>query len=212
MSKTNVKGMIHDLFTDMNSQMEEIIRTSTTANMATKRIMEYVSSTVASNSLGYISALYSSLSKKTLSEEVFQNVENANRFYELGLRKKLVEAYEFDVENVSAYKAGIDFKEINRIYASAGAAVGSATVGGILLGVLSGIVDIPMVVIIAGAVLAGVAGGSVTYAKVVPEINKKQYAASVFSFMKELEDSMNKWVDDVVRFYNQQVAELKKAL
>lgn len=212
MSETNVKNMIHELFAEINGQMEGIIRTSTTADMATKRIMEYVSSTVASNSLGYISALYSSLSKKTLSEEVFQNAENANKFYALGLRKKLVEAYEFDVESVSAYKSGIDFKEINRIYASAGAAVGSAAVGGILLGVLSGIVDIPMVVIIAGAVLAGIAGGGVTYAKVVPEKNKKQYAASVFSFMKELENSMIKWVDDVVRFYNQQVEELKKTL
>lgn len=212
MSEIKVKNMIYDLFAEMNGHMEGIIRTSASADMATKRIMEYVSSTVASNSLGYISALYSSLSKKTLSEEVFQNVENANKFYELGLRKILVEAYEFDVESVSAYKDGIDFKEINRVYASAGASVGSAAVGGILLGVLSGIVDIPMVVIIAGAVLAGIAGGGVTYVKLVPEKNKKQYAASVLSFMKELEGSMIKWVDDVVMFYNQQVDELKMAL
>lgn len=212
MSEINVKNMIYDLFAEMNGRLDDIIRTSTTADMATKRIMEYVSSTVASNSLGYISALYSSLSKKTLREEVFQNTENANKFYELGLRKILVEAYEFDVESVSAYKAGIDFKEINRMYASAGAAVGSAAVGGILLGVLSGIVDIPMVVIIAGAVLAGVAAGGVTYAKIVPEKNKKQYAASVFSFMKELESSMINWVDDVVKFYDQRVEELKRTL
>lgn len=212
MSETNVKNMIRDLFAEMNGQLDDIIRTSATSDIATKRIMECVSSTVASNSLGYISALYSALSKKTLCEELFQNAENANKFYALGLRKKLVEAYEFDVETVSAYKAGIDFKEINRIYATAGAAVGSAAVGGILLGVLSGVVDIPMVVIIAGAVLAGVATGGVTYAKIVPEKNKKQYAASVISFMKELEDSMINWVDDVVKFYNQQVEELKKTL
>ena len=135
MSEAAVKKMINDLFAEMTGQIEAIVRSSSSAEMATKRIMEYVSSTVAAKSLGYISALYSSLSKETLSEELFKSPENANKFYELGLRQKLIDGYEFDVESVSAYKAGVDFKEINRIYTSAGAAVGTTAVSGILLGV-----------------------------------------------------------------------------
>ena len=212
MSDTIVKKMIEELFVEMNEQVNNIIRSSNSSEMATKQIMEYVSSTVASDSLGYISSLYSNLSKKTLSEELFKNPDNVNKFYELGLRQKLVEAYEFDVESVSAFKKGIDFKEINRIYTSAGITVGTATVSGILLGVLSGVVHIPMVVIIAGAVLAGLGAGALTYGKIVPEQNKKRYAASVHSFMNELKSSLIDWVDEVLKFYNAQIEELVKTL
>ena len=207
-----VKGYIKELFVEMNEEVADIVSTSPSSSVATQSIMEYVSSKIAASSRGYMVDLYSELSKKTLSEEIFQDPANANKFYELNMRQKINDAYQFDVQSLDAYNTGVDFKEINRVYATAGAAVGSAAVGGILLGVLSGVVEIPLVVIIAGAVLAGLAGGGVTYAKVVPEKNRAAFSKAVVDFMMGLEVELLSWVDEVVKFYNQKVEELKATL
>lgn len=206
-----VKGYINELFVEMNKEVANIVRTSHTSSDATKSIMEFVSIKVASSSQSYMVDIYSEMSKKTLSEEIFKDSANANRFYELNMRQMINDAYRFDVQDLDAYSTGIDFKEINSAYVSAGIAVGSTAVSGILLGVLSGVVKIPMVIIIAGAVLVGIAGG-VTCTKTVPKINKANYLKSVHNFMTELENELLNWVDEVVKFYNQKVDELKDTL
>lgn len=211
MSK-KVKTYIKDLFVEMNEEISEIVSASSSAAIATQSIMEYVSSKIAAASQGYMVDLYGEMSRQTLNEELFQNPTNANKFYELNMRKRISDAYQFDIQSLDAYNTGIDFKEINRIYATAGAAVGSATVGGILLGALSGLVDIPLVVIIAGAVLAGVAGAGVTYAKVVPEKNRTNFLNAINAFMNDLEHELLDWVDEVIKFYNQKIEELKATL
>ena len=207
-----VKGYIKELFVEMNAEVADIVSNSPSSTIATHSIMECVSSKIAAASEGYMVDLYSELSRKTLSEEIFKDPANANKFYELNMRQKISDAYQFDVQSLDAYSTGVDFKEINRVYATAGVAVGSAAVGGILLGVLSGVVDIPMVVIIAGAILAGITGGGVTYAKIVPEKNRAAFSNAVKTFMQELETELANWVDEVIKFYNQKVAELKATL
>lgn len=207
-----VKQYINDLFVELNEEVTDIVNSSSSPSMATQEIMEYVSVKIASSSKSYVVDLYSELSRNTLKEPIFEDAANANKFYELNLRKQIGDAYRFDVKDLEAYNAGIDFNEINRLYASAGAAVGSAAVGGILLGVISGVVKLPMVVIIAGAVLAGLTGGGVAYTKVIPEKNKSTYLMRVTEFMNELEDELLNWVDEVVKFYNRQVEDLKKTL
>lgn len=207
-----VKKMIREMFDNMNTKISDIIYYSMNSKEATEKIMEYVSSTVSTNSLGYISYLYMGLSEMTLKEPIFVDVANANKFYKLNLRHKIVDVYEFDINELTVFEDGMDFKEINSVYVSAGAAVGSAAVGGILMGVISGVVELPMTVIIAGAILVGIAGCGITYTKVVPNQNKKKFEVTVFNFIKDLENSMINWVDDVVRYYNEQVEELKKTL
>jgi len=207
-----VKGYINKLFVDLKEEVAEVVDTSITPEMATQSIMELVSSKIAASSQGYMVDLYGELSRKTLSEEIFQDPANANKFYELNMRQKISDAYKFDVQDLNSYSTGVDFKEINRVYVSAGAAVGSAAVSGILLGVLSGLVDLPFAVVIAGAVLVGVGVGAATYCKVVPEKNKVNFKKAVSAFMISLEAELLKWVDEVVKFYNQMVDELKATL
>lgn len=207
-----IKCYIEDLFVELNEEVEHIVKFSATSDMATKQIMDCVSSKITASSKSYIATLYSALSKATLKEADFEDDVNANKFYALNLRQKLAEKYQFSICNLDSYSKGLDFKEINQLYASAAVSVGSAAVGGILLGVLSGVVHIPMVVIIAGAVLAGIGGGCYTYFKYIPEKDKKNYIAAVNFFMKNLKNELLHWVDAVVTFYNQQVDNLKKSL
>lgn len=212
MSEMKVKTHIKELFTTMNAEVTNMVQNSYSSEKAIKDIMQYVSGKIASTSRGYMSTLYSSLSDQTLQEPIFQNVDNANRFFDLELDKKIVDAYKFDSKESTIFEKGLNLNEINRVYASAAAGVGTAAVGGILLGVLSGAVDIPVVGIIAGAIVAGLIGCGVTYCKIVPDINKQRFIEAVKTFMADLEQEMYKWVDGVIEFYNKQVEELKKTL
>ena len=208
MSEAKVKAHIKELFATMNAEVEKMVQNSFSSDKATTDIMEYVSGRIASATRGYMSTLYSSLSAETLKEPIFQNVDNANAFYDLELDKKIIDSYKFDSKDSVVFQKGLDVREINRVYATAAAGVGTAAVGGILLGVLSGVVDIPVVGIIAGAIVAGLAGSGVTYYKIVPDINKQRFMEVVKSFMADLEEEMYKWVDGVVSYYDKQVAEL----
>ena len=212
MSENKVKNHIKELFEELNTEVTNIVETIPDTDMATQHIMETVSGRVTAATEGYVFDLYSLLSKETLKEEIFQDAANANRFYELNLKKQIAEAYQFNIQSLKTYSTSLDFKEINRTYATAAAAVGTAAAGGILLGILHGLVHIPFAVVIAGAVLAGIGGGSVTYMKIVPEKNKEGFQTAVNRFMEDLEQELLNWVDDVVNFYNQKVAELKQSL
>lgn len=212
MSENKVKNHIKGLFEELNTEVTNIVETIPDTDMATQHIMETVSGRVTAATEGYVFDLYSLLSKETLKEEIFQDAANANRFYELNLKKQIADAYQFNIQSLKAYSTSLDFKEINRTYATAAAAVGTAAAGGILLGILHGLVHIPFAVVIAGAFLAGIGGGSVTYMKIVPEKNKEGFQTAVNRFMDDLEQELLNWVDDVVNFYNQKVAELKQSL
>ena len=212
MSENNVKNHIKELFEELNTEVMNIVETTPDTDMATQHIMEAVSGRVTAATEGYVFDLYSLLSKETLKEEIFQDAANANRFYELNLKKQIAAAYQFNIQSLKAYSTSLDFKEINRTYATAAATVGTAAAGGILLGILHGLVHIPFAVVIAGAVLAGIGGGSVTYMKIVPEKNKEGFQTAVNRFMEDLEQELLNWVDDVVDFYDQKVTELKQSL
>ena len=211
MSNEKVKGLIQNLFDEIREEVSDLIRVSANSTVATESIMEYVSGKITASSKGYITTLYSELSKVTLAEQIFESDVNANKFYDLELKQKIYSAYQFDVSDLSAYKAGITSKEINVAYATAGAAVGGVAVGGVLLGALSGVVHIPMVVIIAGAVLAGLGGGYTAH-KNIPVKNAANYTDGAISFLDDLEAELLTWVDTIVDYYNQQVEELKKTL
>ena len=212
MSVNEVKKHIMELFKELNTEISKIVKTTSNTGMATQRIMELMSSRITAATEGYVFDLYSILSKETLKEEIFQDAANANRFYELNLKKQIPEAYQFNIRSLDTYSSGLDYNEINRTYATAAATVGSAAVGGILVGILRGLVEIPFAVVIAGAVLAGIGGGSVTYMKVVPEKNKINFQTAVNHFMQGLEQELLNWIDEVVDFYNLKVAELKRSL
>lgn len=139
-----VKSYIKELFVELNEEVADIVKASPSSAVATQSITEFVSVKIAASSQGYMVDLYGELSRKTLNEEIFKDPANANKFYQLNMRQMISDAYQFEVQNLESYRTGLDFKEINRVYASAGAAVGSAAVGGILLGALSGAIDIPL--------------------------------------------------------------------
>ena len=114
MSEAKVMAHIKELFSTMNAEVEKMVQNSFSSDKATTDIMEYVSGRIASATRGYMSTLYSSLSAETLKEPIFQNVDNANAFYDLELDKKIVDSYKFDSKDSVVFQKGLDVREINR--------------------------------------------------------------------------------------------------
>lgn len=205
MYNKDLEKQVHALFKKLVVKTEEIIASSRTNTDATERIMRLVSSTVSAEAGGYMIDLYASLVDKIKEEEFFKDPEHLNAFYRLNLRDDLNEKYQFSIDSIDAYKKGIQYKEINSIYASVGAAVGTLAVGGILKFALSNIVNIPFVVVIAGAFVAACAA----YFTILTR-NKKEYKRAVDSFLSDLESEILNWLVDVEVYFDEKVRTLYK--
>lgn len=193
------------MFSELVEKAKEITETSRTAQIATERISDMVSLRVSTESKGYIIDMYTSLVSRVKEDQFFKDSEHLNAFYRLNLRDKLNNKYYFDVKSSDTYKKEIEFKEINRFYATAGATVGTLSVGGILNFVISGLINIPITIIIAGAVAAGVG----TYYK-VPEKNKKEYNRAVRKYLHDMENEILDWLIEVENYFDSQVRTIYK--
>ena len=205
MYNSELKKEIHIMFQELSVKAKEIVDTSRTSQMATERISEAVASRVTAESEGYIVDMYTCLVAKIKADEYFKDPEHLNAFYRLNLREKLNDRYHFEVESLDAYKKGIEFEEVNKLYAAAGATAGTLAVGGILRFAISGLIHIPVAVIIAGAVIAGVAA----YFS-VPEKNKKMYKRAVSKYLNDMENEILEWLTEVERYFDSQVRSLYK--
>ena len=209
MSKNDIEKKIEELINSMRPTLMEMVDNATTSEMATNNIMNFVSGKVTTAARGFLSTLYYELEENTLKEDVFQNPVNVNKFYKLDLKKRITEVYKFNINKLDSYKKGVSFQEINKIYATAGGAAGSAAVGGMLLKILSGAIEIPFIVIIAGSVACALAGGGLTYTTYVPNENKKRYKHALNRFLNNLKDELCRWIKSICEFYYKQVEQLK---
>ena len=205
MYNNELKNEVHKMFSELAEKAKEITETSRTTQIATERISDVVASRVSAESEGYIVDMYTCLVAKIKEDEYFKDSEHLNAFYRLNLREELNEKYHFEVESLDAYKKGIEFKEINRLYAVAGAAAGTLAVGGILKFAISGLINIPIAVIIAGAVAAGVAAYIA-----VPEKNKKEYNRAVSKYLNDMENEILDWLTEVENYFDSQVRTIYK--
>ena len=203
MYNKELEKQLHQLFEKLSEKAAQIASEARTNTEATDRIMRLVSSSISAEAEGYMVDMYACLVEKIKSEEYFKNPENLNAFYRLNLREELNEKYQFNIENIDAYKNGIEYKEINQLYVAAGAAAGTLALGGILKFALSSVIGIPFPVIIAGALVAACAAYFA-----IPTKNRKDYKKAVDKFMKDLENDILDWFVDVEMYFEQQVRTL----
>ncbi len=196
---------MHNLFKDLAAKKEEIIVSSRTSSDATERIMRMVSSTVSAETEGYMIDLYANLVDRVKGDDFFKDPEHLNAFYRLNLRDDMNEKYQFNIDSIDTYKKGIQYREINNIYASVGAAAGTFAVGGILKFALSRVLNIPFVIIIAGALVAACAAFFA-----IPTRNKKEYRRAVDRFLADLENEILDWLVEVEVYFDEKVRTLYK--
>ena len=193
------------LFCELRKEVEEIIDTSNTYKIASEMIVDIISSKIATESKGYVIDLYISLVNDIKNDDYFKNPNHLNDFYRLNLREDLNNKYNFDITSLDTYKKGIEFDEINNLYATAGAAAGTLTVGGILKYTICGIVNIPLIVIIAGA-----AAVALVVNKAISIKNKNEFKRVVDKFLKDMESDILNWLDDIANYFQDRVSSLRE--
>lgn len=205
MYNNQLQQEIREMFCELEKQSALIIESSNSFNVATNSIVRYVASKITTESEGYVVDLYTNLVARVKKEEYFQNPQNLNAFYRLNLREKLSIMYQFDIESLESYKKGIEFKEVKALYTSASIAAGVFAVGGVLKYLLTGCISVPMVAIIAGAVMAGI-GSFMMYSK----RNKSEYHNAVSKYLCDLENEILDWLCDIEVYFESQVRTLYK--
>lgn len=205
MYNKELEKQVYELFKELKAKANNIASEARTNTDATERIMRLVSSTISAEAEGYMVDMYACLVEKIKSEDFFKNPENLNAFYRLNLRDGLNEKYQFNIEDIDAYKNGIEYKDINQLYAAAGAAAGTLALAGILKFALSKVIGIPFVIVIAGAVVAACAAYFA-----VPTRNRKEYKKAIDKFLCDLENDILDWFVDVEVYFDEQVRTLYK--
>lgn len=203
MCNNQLQQEIREMFCELEKQATLIIESSNTLDVATNDIVRYVASKITTESEGYVVELYTDLVTRLKKDEYFQNPENLNAFYRLNLREKLNTMYQFDIESLESYKKGIEFKEVKALYTSASIAAGVFAVGGVLKYLLTSCINVPIVAIIAGAVIAGI-GSFMMFS----QRNNNEYRNAVSKFLSDLENEILDWLCDIEVYFESQVRTL----
>lgn len=201
-----LKSEIHIIFNELQKKAENIISSSDTYKLASERIMDVVSSKVSAECEGYMIDLYSAFAAKIKEEDYFKDPGHLNAFYELNLRDDLDDKFHFEITSLDAYQKGIGFNEVNTLYAAVGAAAGTLAVGGLLKLAISGLVNVPFAVIIAGAFAAACAA----YVS-VPKKNKRDFLQTVNRFLVNLEQEILDWLTEIEIYFEDRVRTLYTA-
>jgi len=209
-----IDSLIKSDFDEIRKRVGAIMHDSVKPELAAQSIVNSVSGKLTASCKGYTALLYSVKSKATLREKLFEPDVNANRFYALNLRQKLADAYQFNVSDLSSFKDGIDFKEVNELLGptTVKTAAGSGVLAAALLGLLAIPTHIPLVVVIAGVLIAGLGGGYYANKVSVPQQSMSQFEKAVQEFIGKLELEVRSWVNGLERYYDEQVGKLKEEL
>lgn len=206
MYNSELTNELHKVFVELKEKSSSIILGSKNYNACMESISEMVSARLAAECKGYVVDLYYDFAERISDEEFFKDPEHLNAFYRLGLREKLDEKYHFDVKPLNSYQKGIDFKEINKLYASAGAAAGTLALGGILKFSLASVISVPFAIIVAGAIAVALAA----YLKAVPDINKRKFNQAIEKYLDDMEQDILNWLTEIDCYLEEQVRTLYK--
>lgn len=207
MYNKELQKQVKEMFRGLHDKSEKVISSSSTYSAASERIINMVSSKVSAECEGYIVDMYTSFVEKIKQDDFFKNPEHLNAFYRLALREKLNDKYRFEIDSLDAYKKGIDYKEINKLYTAIGTAAGTFAAGGILKFVISRIENpnIPFIIIIAGAAISAIAASTGAAYHYISNKNKKDFRRAVDWFLDDLENDILNWFVDVEEFFESQV-------
>ncbi|WP_341302433.1 hypothetical protein MHB44_08815 [Lysinibacillus sp. FSL H8-0500] len=200
-NKQVLTGKVDDMFEDLKKQSYEIIAVHSNFSDASKIIVDTVSSEVVMRSKTLITDMYAQMSKNTMSSNIFDDAERRSQFYEANIRRDILSKYQFDIATINAFQSGIQYKELHCLYSSLAVVAGTTAIGGVLKYALATTVKVPIVAIIAGAVVAF----CITYLKIIPNKNKANFRKATEDFLYELKKEFIKWFDEIEVYYNDRI-------
>ena len=205
-----IEGLVDRDFDEISERVNDIVQNSMQPDQVVREVAEYVSGKLSASCKGYIALLYSVKSKETLREEVFSSSENANKFYDLNLRQKLSESYDFNLGTSRSFNSVIGSSKKSEFGGPERAEETRCSFSGGISIIFSFFLF--LVYFLSGFISAqhGLSGG--TDQTAVHGGGKRLLAAKAQSFLLDLKSEMKDFLSGAEHYYDEQVSSLKKEL
>ncbi|MCM1991320.1 hypothetical protein [Oceanirhabdus seepicola] len=163
------------------------------------KICNYTAQKLTIESKTILASIYTNLSQQTLKVDIFQNSKNASAFYSRDIRSELSKKFTFEVP-----------KEIN--YKEAKDTIKALEVSGAII-IVGSVVSFNMKMIIPVAIsviIAGIMGFVISNKSSIG--SKEKCSEVIDKYLIEVKRQMMVWIDDIVKYYDNCVEEVKKNL
>lgn len=210
MYSTTIKPKVDKMFSDLDRQAKEIIATSTSMNEAVARATRLVSSEVSTRSKTILSDMLDDLTNALMETEFFTDISKQNAFYRVNLQEEILSKYQFTPSASVNYKEAsrtVQALKVGGITFAAGAVVevGVVLIAGLSL---SSLVPIPVSVLVVASIGAALAD----YYAIEPAKNKKNLALAFDGYLTQAKQQFLNWFDEVEKYFNTRVEEIKQTM
>ena len=205
-----IKPKVETIFDGLWQKADSIISECNSVNEAVSRITRIVGSETSTQSKVILSDMLYDLEKSLFETPFFENPERRNKFRVQNLRREIIDKYQF------AASDDVDYQEASRMMQALKVGGAAFVIGGIgEIGVIlvkrlsfSNLVPVPIGVLVVAALGTALAD----YLAVEPSRSKKRFRQVVNSYLKDVQQQLLLWFDEVENYYNKRVDEIRQTI
>lgn len=210
MYSTTIKPKVDVMFNDLRKKVSAIVIESSTSNEAINNVTKLVSSELAARSKSILSDMLFDLSDKLIDTEFFADIAKQNRFAEINLRQEILSKYQFAPSTTVNYREAPRTVQALKVGGATFVVGGAIEIGVVLIAGLSisNLVPIPISILIVASIGAALAD----YYAIEPAKNKKALAQALDNYLVDAKQQFLNWFDEVEKYFNVRVEEIKQAM
>lgn len=210
MYSTTIKPKVDVMFNDLKKKVSAIVIESSTSNEAINNVTKLVSSELAARSKSILSDMLFDLSDKLIDTEFFADIAKQNRFAEINLRQEILSKYQFAPSTTVNYREASRTVQALKVGGATFVVGGAIEIGVVLIAGLSisNLVPIPISILIVASIGAALAD----YYAIEPAKNKKALAQALDNYLVDAKQQFLNWFDEVEKYFNVRVEEIKQAM
>lgn len=210
MYSTTIKPKVDVMFNDLRKKVSAIVIESSTSNEAINNVTKLVSSELAARSKSILSDMLFDLSDKLMDTEFFADIARQNRFAEINLRQEILSKYQFAPSTTVNYREASRTVQALKVGGATFVVGGAIEIGVVLIAGLSisNLVPIPISILIVASIGAALAD----YYAIEPAKNKKALAQALDNYLVYAKQQFLNWFDEVEKYFNVRVEEIKQAM
>lgn len=210
MYSTTIKPKVDVMFNDLRKKVSAIVIESSTSNEAINNVTKLVSSELAARSKSILSDMLFDLSDKLIDTEFFADIAKQNRFAEINLRQEILSKYQFAPSTTVNYREASRTVQALKVGGATFVVGGAIEIGVVLIAGLSisNLVPIPISILIVASIGAAMAD----YYAIEPAKNKKALAQALDNYLVDAKQQFLNWFDEVEKYFNVRVEEIKQAM
>lgn len=205
-----IKPKVDTIFNDLREKVSSTVAQSSSSNEALDKVTRLVSSELTTRSKSILSDMLFELSDKQMSTDFFSDISRQNKFFELNLRQEILNKYQFTPNAAVNYKEASRAVQALKVGGVTFVVGGVAEIGVILVAglTLPSIVPVPICLLIVASIGAALAD----YWVIEPSRRKKALAQAFDNYLIEAKQQFLNWFDEVEKYFNLRVEEIKKTM